>query len=72
MDKKDLRFLISFVIAFSLLLFYSGTSITGYTVGSGLEITPAPINPTKIIFFVITTFIIIAIGAYYFTKRSKL
>ena len=73
MDKKRLRFVIAFLITLPLLLFYLGTSITGYTVipsESALAITSSDFNKGEIIFYTITTLITLAMGVYYFTKRN--
>ena len=69
MEKKQTWFTITFVVSLVALLFYLGSSISGYVVASPATI--APVYGAEIAFYGIITLAILSMGVYYFKKKGK-
>ena len=75
MERKDILFIVAFVISLSFLIYYSGTSITGfvvqetgYDVGNNL-LSGVAKSLNHVLLFSLFTAIVIIIGIIYFKKR---
>ena len=75
MERKDILFIVAFVISLSFLTYYSGVSITGfvvqetgYDVGNNL-LSGVAKSLNHVLLFSLFTAIVIIIGIIYFKKR---
>ena len=75
MERKDILFIVAFVISLSFLIYYSGTSITGFVVqetgydaGNNL-LSGVAKSLNHVLLFSLFTAIVIIIGIIYFKKR---
>ncbi len=67
MDKKVLIFTVVFVFSLTILLYYLGTSITGYATAPGASV-PAK---ERAGFYAFLVMLIIIVGVTYFSKRKE-